>query len=477
MAESNRGIDKRPVWALPALDAFFNPRGVAVVGASAKPNTPGYIIIEQLRKRYKGRIYPVNPKYREVLGLKSYPSVLEVPDPLDLAVIVTPAPTVPGIMEDAGKRGVRAAIVVSGGFAEIGGEGVRLQEELRKVSRKYGIRVIGPNCIGVLDTKTGIDTFFLPEEKLPRPKPGHIAIASQSGALLSMWLEWLAGENIGVSKAVSYGNKVDVDEADIIEYLADDPDTRLILLYIEGFAPNRAKVFRRAVSKALVKGKPIVVLKGGKTERGSVAAASHTASLASNYALYASFFRQVGVVEVDDMQELFDVAKAYIMVGPARNRRIAIVTNAGGEGVLATDYVVKLGLEVPYLSDNTIRRLSARLKPPAVVGNPVDLTAGTSDEEYLFVLETLLEEEELGAIMVIAPPHPPGMKGVVAEYVAKIYRKYGVPIVAVVTGGRLAEDLAKKFEDYGIPAYPTPERAAKALAGIVRIGEVLSRKH
>ncbi len=457
------------------LDYFFRPRGIAVVGATPRRGAPGYVIVEQLKKRYRGRIYPVNPKYREVLGLQAYPSLLEVPDPVDLAVVAVSAPRVPGVVEEAGRRGIPAVIVVSGGFAEVGGEGVKLQEMLVNVARKYGVRVIGPNCIGVLDTSSGVDTFFLPEDRLPRPPRGNIAVASQSGALLSMWLEWMAGIGLGVSKAVSYGNKVDVDEVDVIEYLVEDPDTRLILLYVEGLRPGRGQAFIRAVRRALAAGKPVVALKGGKTERGALAAKSHTAALASGYPVYRAVFRQAGVVEVEDMQALFDVAKAYTMVGMVRGRRVLIVTNAGGEGVLATDYASMYGLEVPLLPENVREELRKILPPHAVVNNPVDLTADTDDERYRMVYDTVLPRVKVDAVVVIAPPHPPGMSGRVAAYTAEAMKNYGIPFVAVVTGGKLAEKLAAEFEKHGVPAFPTPERAVRAVAALAEMWEAVER--
>ncbi len=458
-----------------SLDPFFRPRGVAVVGATPRPGAPGYVIVEQLRRKYRGRVYPVNPKYEEVLGLPSYPSLLDVPDPVDLAVVVVAAPKVPGVVEEAGRRGVPAVIVVSGGFAEVGGEGVELQRRLIEVARRYGVRVIGPNCIGVLDTSSGLDTFFLPEDRLPRPPRGPVAIASQSGALLSMWLEWMAAEGLGVSKAVSYGNKVDVDEVDVIEYLVEDPDTKIILLYIEGLRPGRGRAFVEAVRRALAAGKPVVALKGGRTERGALAARSHTAALASGYQLYRAVFKQAGVVEVEDMQALFDVAKAYVMLGPLRGRRLLIVTNAGGEGVLATDYADMYGLEVPQLGAEVRERLRRHLPPHAVVGNPVDLTADTDDERYRVVFDEVLSRERFDAVLVIAPPHPPGMSWRVAEYAADAMRRFGVPFAAVVTGGKLAEALAAEFERRGVPAYPTPERGVRALAALAAIGEAMGR--
>ncbi|MET1128443.1 MAG: CoA-binding protein, partial [Thermoproteota archaeon] len=354
-------------------------------------------------------------------------------------------------------------------------EGAALQERLKKAAARYGVRLMGPNCLGVIDTRSGIDTFFLPPERLPLPRRGRIALAGQSGALLSMWLEWLDEMGLGVSKVASYGNKVDVDEVDVVSYLADDSDTDIILLYLEGLRPGRSGELRDAVGRALRKGKPVVALKGGRTSEGARAAASHTGSLAAGYEIYRAFFRQAGIVEVDDMQELFDVAKAYTMLGPARGRRTLIVTNAGGEGVLAADYAARSGLELTPLSEDVKRALRSRLRPPAVVGNPVDLTASTTDEEYKVVLDEVLSRQSYDVVLVIAPPHPPGMSDRVADYIFEVRERYRVAVFAVVTGGKLARRLAASFEKNSIPAFATPERAAKAAAKLAEIGEVLRR--
>ena len=458
-----------------SLDPFFKPRGIAVIGASPKLGSVGYVIVEQLKKRFRGAIYPVNPRYSEILGLKCYPTVEEVPDPVDLAVVAVRAEIVPQIMESVGKRGIRAAIIVSGGFAEIGPEGEERQRRVAEIAQKYGIRIIGPNCIGVLDNSSGVDTFFLPEDRLRRPPKGYISIVSQSGALLAMWIDWMAMKGMGLAKAVSYGNKVDVDDVDLIEYLAEDLDTKVILLYVEGLKPGRGRAFIDAVRKAIARGKPVVALKGGKTERGSRAAVSHTAAIASGYEVYQAMFRQAGVIEAETMEELFDIAKALTMMPPARGRRLLIVTNAGGEGVLATDYATKYGLEVPILPKELREELRKVMPQHVIVDNPIDLTGDTDDERYRIALETVLSRNIVDMAMVIAPPHPPAMTGRIVEYVAKIYKKFRLPILVVVTGGYIAEEYMKRFESVGLPTYPTPERAAKAAAALAMFGEIIRR--
>jgi len=457
------------------LEAFFSPRGVAVIGASPRPGSVGYVIVDQLRRKYKGRIYPVNPKYAEVLGLKAYPTILDVPDPVDLAIVAVRAERVPGIMEQVGKRGVKAAIVISGGFSEIGPEGAERERRLLEIARRYGVRIIGPNCIGVLDNSTGIDTFFLPEDRLRRPPLGPISIVSQSGAMLSMWVDWMAMKGMGLSKAISYGNKVDVDDVELLHYLTEDEKTKVILMYIESLKPGRGREFVEAARRAVLSGKPVIVLKGGRSKSGARAAASHTGALAANYEVYRAAFRQAGVIEADTMEEMFDIARAFTMTTPARGRRLLILTNAGGEGVIATDFAERYGLEVPVLPEDVQRSLRSKMPPHVIVKNPVDLTGDTDDERYKVVLDEVLPRGVVDIVIVITPPHPPAIKGSVVDYVSEAHRRYGVPILAVVTGGLIAEEYARRFEKAGVPAYPTPERAVKVAAALAFYGEYVRR--
>ncbi len=457
------------------LDLFFNPESIAVIGASARRGTVGYVIVEQLKKKFKGKIYPITPKYPEVLGLRAYPSILDVPDKVDLAVIALRANLVPRVMRDIGEKGVRAVIIVSGGFSETGEEGARLEEEVLETARKYGIRVIGPNCIGVLDNYSGVDTFFLPEDRLKRPPRGYISIISQSGAMLSMWIDWMALKGMGLSKAVSYGNKIDVEDVELLEYLENDPNTKIILMYIEALKPGKGRKFIEVARRIISKGKPIIVLKGGRTKKGEKAAASHTGAMAAGYNIYRAAFRQAGIIEVDTMDEMFDIAKAFTMIGPARGKRLLILTNAGGEGVIASDFAERYGLDTPEPPDDVKEVLRRKFPPHVIVKNPLDLTGDTDDERYRIALEELLSRNLYDIVVVITPPHPPSIKGHVVDYIVDAWTKYKVPIIAVVTGGAISEEFARKIEERGIPAYQTPERAVRVAAALVEYGLFTSR--
>ncbi len=456
-----------------SIEVFFKPRSIAVVGASPTPGRLGYVVVQRLVNRYKkGKVYPVNPKYGEVLGLKCYRSVEEIPGPVDLAVVLVPAPLVPGVVESCVRKGVRGIIIISGGFAETGPEGAKLEEKIRETIRGTGTRVIGPNCIGVLDLHGGMDTFFLPEEKMMRPPPGDIAIISQSGALLSAMLDWAAHMGIGVSKAVSYGNKIDVDEVDMLEYLANDPETRVIVIYVEGLRPGRGKAFIEAVRR-IVREKPVIVLKGGRTERGAVAAASHTAALAGSYEVFRAALRQAGAIEAVDVVDVFDLAKALTMQPPARGDRVAVITNAGGPGVMATDALESLGLRVPLLSEELQARLRERFPPFYSVKNPVDVTGGGSNEDYRHAIEVVVRSDEVDALLVVALIHPPGFSAELADIIAEATKGTGKPVVAMSFGGGETSVLRGKLEKSGIPVYETVERAARALWALYRYGKVL----
>ena len=452
------------------IDVFFYPRSVAVVGASPREGSIGRAILENLLASYTGAVYPVNPKYEEILGLRAYPSVSSLPEPPDLTVIAVRARLAPAIAEEAARRGTKGIIVVSGGFAEAGEEGRQLQEMLRRVVDQYGVRIIGPNCIGVYNALSGVDTFFLPRDRMKRPHKGPTAIISQSGAFLASVMDWAAEEGIGISMAVNFGNKLDVDEVDLIDYFADDDNIRTIIVYLEGVKPGRGRALIEASRRATAKGKSIVLLKAGKTQAGAAAAASHTAALAGDYAVYRAAFRQAGIIEVDEPVKLFDMAKALARLTPPRGRRVAIVTNAGGPGVIAADKLAELGLEVPRFSDELQARLREAFPEPRVaVGNPVDLTGDATPEDFEKALKIVVESGEADMVMVLALMQPPTMHIRVADIIADIaWSHKDKPIVAVTIGSEYAKTMRDYLEGRGIPVYDFPDRAANALYALSR---------
>ena len=471
------------------LDKFFYPDSIAVIGASRKPGKVGHEILRILKENkdkgiFRGELYAVNPDAREILGVTTYPSISQLPSAPDLAVIAIPAKFVPGAVDELGKLGTKNVVVISGGFAEIGGEGVALQEQLVEVAKKHGIRLVGPNCIGILCPETGVDTMFLPYEKeiggkvfesLPRPKPGSISLITQSGAFGVACLDYMAGEKLGLAKFVSYGNRADVGEAELIDYLASDYKTRVILVYIESL--GRGKEFIEAARRAVLS-KPIVVLKAARTKAGTRAAVSHTAAMAGRDDVYDAAFRQAGIIRVNNVEELFDVAKALSMQPPAKGKRIAVLTDGGGAGVMAVDELESRGQIIADLSGETEERLEELkrkgiIPPIASVKNPIDLTGSTNDEAYVRSLEILLESPVVDGVIVLALHHVPGLTGNLPEKLAEVARGVDKPVVFCDIGqGEYAVAFRERFEELGFPAYPSPERAATAMSALTAYGTV-----
>lgn len=452
------------------LDVFFNPRSVAIVGASPREGSIGRAILENMMRRYKGAIYPVNPKYSEILGLKAYPRLTDIPDPVDLAVIAVRAQIVPEIMEDAAAKGVKGVVIVSGGFAEVGVEGEKLQRRIVEIARKTGIRVVGPNCIGVYNALTGVDTFFLPWDRMKRPHKGPIAIISQSGAFLASVMDWAAEAGIGITKAINFGNKIDVDEVDLLEYFGEDHNIKVIIVYLEGVNPGRGKDLIRVAREVTTrKGKSIILLKGGKTASGARAAASHTAALAGSYEVFKAAMRQANIIEVEDTITLFDMAKALALLHPPRGNRVGIITNAGGPGVIAADNLAKYGLEVPQFSEELKAKLREVFPPRVAVNNPVDLTGDATDEDFKRAMEIVMDSDEVDMLLVLALMQPPTITLKVADYIADIaWRRKDKPVVVVTIGSEYARKFREYLESRGIPVYDFPERAVRALYALAR---------
>ena len=453
------------------LDKFFNPKSVALVGATPKEGKVGRVILENFKKRYKGKIYPVNPKYDEILGLKCYKSVKDIPDEVDLVIIAIPAPFVPQVLREAGEKGVKVAIIISGGFRETGTEeGKRLEEEIVKISKEYGIRIIGPNCLGIFDNWSGVDTFFLPDEKMRRPPHGPISFISQSGAFASALLDWMAYRNIGISRAISYGNKIDVDDIDLLEYLGDDEKTGIIIMYLEGLKPGRGRLFIEKAKQVAMK-KPIVIYKAGKTSRGSAAAASHTAALAGNYQLYKAAIMQAGLIEANSFDEIMDLSKILLTQPLMKGNRVYVVTDAGGVGVMLTDALTREGFEMPRTPEDLKEELRKILPPHCIVENPIDLTGDADDDRYINVLEKLLKRDDVDAVVVVALPQIPGLRGKLIDYLAEA-KKYGKPIISILIGSHEAEKFKDELENKGIPVFESPERAARALRALYQYSVV-----
>ena len=456
-----------------SLDIFFKPKSIAIIGASRNPERVGHVILKRMIEiGFPGKLYPVNPRAEEILGIKCYSSTDEIPDQIDLAVIALRADMTPQALEGAAKRGAKGAIVVSGGFSEIGNED--LERKLLEVARNYKVRVIGPNCLGVFDPKDRIDTLFLPEEVIPRPRPGEVSIITQSGSLGSALLTMIRKEGRGISKFISYGNRLDVDEGDLINYLADDDETKVIAAYIEGVANGRK--FMDAIRRASMK-KPVVILKGGRTSSGDRAVKSHTGSLAGRSDIFQSAVKQSGAVVVDTLDEFIDVPVALATQPPMRGDRVAVITNGGGFGILAVDSLEQRGFRVTPPSSKLMEKLREMLPPYYPVGNPTDLTGDSTPEQFLETGLAFAESGEYDALYLLPLFGVPGMEPErTKRLLIELVNRSKLPVVAcAVPTTPEVEETLNEIERMGLPIYPTPERAASALKGLLEYGEIRRR--
>jgi acetyl coenzyme A synthetase (ADP forming)-like protein len=440
------------------LRHVFEPDSIAVIGASPKTGKLGHVVLKNIiDASFQGRIYPVNPKYKEVLWHRCYPDVHSIPGKLDLAVFAIPSEPIPGVMEQCGRKGVKGAIVLSAGFGEIGRKD--LDEKLSKAVKKYGIAMVGPNCLGALDPSKRLDTLFFPFYKLGRPRIGDISFATQSGAVGSCIVDMAAQFGIGFAKFVSYGNALTLDDADFVEYFASDPNTKQILLYLEGTRDGR-KLFE-ALKKAGKK-KPVIVLKAGKVGAASQAAMSHTGNIAGNYAAYQAAFRQAKVIEVDTLAGLFHTVNAFSQPLP-KGGRVAVLTDGGGLGVLTADAIEAEGLRLAELSPATVEAVKEALPPYGTVGNPIDLIADSGPGEYKMALDALLADPNVDSIITIVLFQAPALDSSILDIVVSASDQRKKPIFTVAVGGDYTEESRKVWDRYGIPSYDSPEFAVKAL--------------
>jgi acetyl coenzyme A synthetase (ADP forming)-like protein len=451
------------------LDSFFKPESVAVVGASRDPEKLGYAVVLNLKEAgYPGRIYPINPKADEILDLQAYPSVLDVPDPIDLAVVVIPYRFVPAVLEQCGEKGVKAVVVITAGFREAGREGLEREMELVEIAKRCDLRLIGPNCLGVIDTATPLNASFAPGT----PPSGPIAFMSQSGALGTAVLDMAMAGRIGFSKFISLGNKADVSEIDLLQALVDDEDSKVILIYVEGVPDGQEFI---QVARQVSRKKPVIAIKSGVTASGSRAVSSHTGSLAGSEAAYKAAFRQAGVIRATSMEALFDYALALAYQPLMQGDRIGIVTNAGGPGILATDALEHAGLEIPRLDGKTVVALEEYLPGAASAANPVDVLGDALADRYEHAIELVLNDPNVDGVMVIVTPQAMTEIEETAELVGRLAQGAGKPVVGCFMGEARIDAGVDILRKYGVPNYPFPERAAAALAAMSEYRRELER--
>jgi acetyl coenzyme A synthetase (ADP forming)-like protein len=455
-----------------SIDAFFRPRSVAVIGASTDPTKLGHAVVKNLIDggflKDGRRIIPVNPKADRILDLPAFPDVTQVDGSIDLAVIVIPYPAVPDALETCGKKGIPAVIVISAGFREAGREGLDRELELIEIAKRYGIRLVGPNCLGVIDTVTPLNASF----SAGMPPDGPMAFMSQSGALGTAILDWAQAGRLGMSKFVSLGNKADVSEIDLLKAWGDDQDSRVILIYTEGLPDGQAFI---DIARDVTRKKPVVAVKSGVTQAGSRAVSSHTGSLAGSEQAYQSAFRQAGVLRADSMEHLFDLARAFGHLPHLNGSRVAIVTNAGGPGILATDALERAGLQLARFKPDVLQTLEANLPGAASAANPVDVLGDARADRFRFALEQVVGSPDVDAVLVILTPQAMTEIGATAQAVVDISRSSTIPILACFMGEARIEEGVRVLASANVPNFPFPERAATVLSAMHEYAQLRDR--
>jgi len=452
-----------------ALDFFFEPSSVAVVGASRSPVKFGhFLLMNLLDLGFEGKVYAVNPNAEEVLGVKTYPKVDTIPGEVEVAAIIVPAASVPEVMRDCAKKGVKGVVICSSGFREAGGDGIKLEREIAEIAKKAGIRIIGPNTTGILNTSNNFTTSFVP---LPKLRKGKVAFVAQTGLFAAAAFWWiLSAEPFGLSKVVGLGNKSDVDDSEALDYLAKDEETKVIAIYMEG-VKNGLRFLKSAQDAA--KKKPVLILKSGWTEAGVKASMSHTGSLAIKDEIFDAVCKRAGIIRVKDFEELMDLAKALALQPLSKGNRVAIASMTGAGGVMAADYCEEYGLEVAQLSDKTAKHIESYLPSWVKLRNPFDtemLFESVGPEDCLRIsLGGMLGDENIDCIVGILPTSPMfafDVKGVTSEIREKYPDK---PLVINIIGAKDMVDLwTKELESSGVPVYPSIERCVRALSALYR---------
>ncbi|MCD6496001.1 MAG: bifunctional acetate--CoA ligase family protein/GNAT family N-acetyltransferase [Candidatus Aenigmarchaeota archaeon] len=447
---------------------IFNPDAIAVIGASNKKGSIGFVVMNNLiGGTYGGTVYPVNPKRKSVQGVKAYASVSDIPEKIDLVVIATPAKTVPGILEECGKQGVAGAVIISSGFKEGGKRGQEMCEDMLKISRRYGIRIIGPNCLGIIRPSLNMNASFAKN----LPLPGKIAFISQSGALGTAIIDWSIEQNVGFSYFVSIGSMIDVGFHDLIDYFAEDPETSSVLIYMESLSD--AKKFMSA-ARAFSRTKPIIVLKAGKSSEGASAAMSHTGTLAGNDAVFDAAFKRAGIIRVSNVEDLFNCAQTLSMQRRPLGNRLAIVTNAGGPGVIAVDRLVEGGGQLAKLSEKTLKALEKDMPDAWSRSNPVDILGDADHDRYAKAVELCIKDDGVDGVLVILTPQGVTDPVKVAEAVAEINKKYEKTLLASWMGGELVRKGKDILEEGKVPVYSAPEKAVKCFTCMHRYSRNIS---
>lgn len=455
------------------MEKFFTPSSVALVGASATPGKVGNSVLDSLAKHdYKGTVYPINPKAEEILGVKCYPSIEAIPGNVDLVVVCVDLSVTPPVLEQCAKKGIHNVVIVSGGGKELGGERAAYEAQVKELSEKHKIRIIGPNCIGMFNAANRLDCAFQGQERMVRAKLGNVALLSQSGTMGISFLE--SADSFGLSKMVSYGNRSDVDEADMIWYLASDPQTKVIALYVEGFGDGR-KFVETAKKVMAEKKKPVVIWKSGRTEAGAKQAASHTGSLGGSNAIIMGAFKQAGIISVESYQELVAVTKALAWQPAAKGNKVAMCSNGAGPMIGGIDQFERLGLKLATISPKILDEMKAHFPPTYVIGkgNPADVTGGANAEDYRYTIEKFYEEDDVDVVMPWFVFQDDPLEETIIQHLANFSKQQKKPLLVGGNGGPYTKKISALIEKEGVPVYDDLRDWTAAASALAQWGKHL----
>ena len=457
------------------IEQFFTPKSIALVGASAKQGKIGNLILASLVNHdYHGKVYPINPKEKSILGIKCYPSLDAIKEKVDLVIVCVDLSVITPIMKSCEKNGIYNVVIISGNGKELGGNRAVMEAKIKKLSLKYKIRVIGPNCIGIFNATNRLDCTFFGQARMVRARLGNVAFLSQSGTMGISMLE--TADSFGLSKMVSYGNRSDVDEADLIWYLANDPQTKVICLYVEGFGDGR-KFINTAKRVLKEKKKPIVIWKTGRSEAGSKQAASHTGSLAGSNEIIMGAFKQAGIISVDSYHELVGVAKALTWQPPAKGNRVAMCSNGAGPMVASLDHFEREDLSIATISTQTLKRMKERFPPTYVIGkkgNPIDITGGANADDYRFIIQQFYDEKNVDIVMPWFVFQDEPLEEAIIDYLVDFSKKRIKSLLVGGNGGPYTQKISKLIEEKGIPVYDDQRTWVVAASALAQWGKVIS---
>ncbi len=446
------------------LHNFFNPKTIAVIGVSRNPSKIGHVLFSNIIEgKFQGQLFAVNPEMSEVLGKKCFASIKKIPEKIDLAIIAVPSAQVLSSVKECKEKGVRDLLIISAGFTEVGK--IDLEKKLKEYLNKNKMNCIGVNCLGIYDAYSNLDALFIPRYRLKRPEKGKISFVCQSGAIGAAILDIATEKNHKFSKFISYGNATDIDESDLLKYLGEDENTKVICLYLEG-VKNGDKFFKTAMQVS--KKKPIIAIKGGLTEKGMKATLSHTGALAGNKEVFLGVFKQTGIIHAESLEQMFEIAALLEKGVQFQNNKICVITNGGGYGIISTDSISQSkNLQLSEFTKLTSSFLRKNLPNNVNIHNPLDLVGDATTERYKLALESTIKDKNVDAILLIVLYQTPLITTEVVQVISETHNETKKPIIVISTGSEFTENLSKSLEEKGLPVFTFPENAIRAIDKVI----------